>query len=381
MKNSAIDRLLQTFYDWDRIEKGEIIDFDLVQRKKQFPQKFENRKQIQASLASILKTIPANTAENRFVRAKIQGSLSYLKALQNQHIPFKTYIQQTMQLTPKMLSKTYLDKQLQETRIAYQKIGFDYTKKEIEKLMQDHRLTKKQIKETFINFQKQVVPKFMDWLGIHIPLDYVIEFVEKDEYWMNWIATREDGKILLRYNLHKRHDWLRGSTEYLVLHEICAHFIQASIWKKKIKEGNMNPFIGLTSVFTCEQIIFEGIAESLWYFLPFDPYSKFGKAIMLADNLLWLVNNNLHIMANSGKSEDEIYQFTKRYLPRYKRSHCKKDIKEKTENPLFRAYHYSYGIGLYHLKKMSTKLDEKQKKKFLHKIYSHPIIPREYLEI
>ena len=96
----------------------------------------------------------------------------------------------------------------------------------------------------------KIVSQVMDWLGMKFDLSYEVSFVDKNEYWMNWISTDKKGRIHLQYNLNKRHAWLKGSTEFLVFHEICGHAIQLTSWKEQIMQKNMPRSLGLTTVFS-----------------------------------------------------------------------------------------------------------------------------------
>ena len=57
------DELLQIFYDWDRIEKGKIIDFDLIGRKKDFPQKYSTRQEVRKVLQQSIKLFEGDSSE------------------------------------------------------------------------------------------------------------------------------------------------------------------------------------------------------------------------------------------------------------------------------------------------------------------------------
>lgn len=374
------NKLLQVYFDWGRIEENEIIDFNLIGQKNKFPQVYKSRQELYQAFREVKQDFIAKTTEDRYLLSKINGSLAYLDALDNNPPPFSQYIEQTMGVTPILFSDKYIDNLLTETKNAYQKLGVKYTRKDLKKFAREQRLTKEEIVKSFNSFRDKWLPKFLDWLGIEVLLDYDMEFVEQDVYWMNWIKTQGNGKILLQFNVHKGQPWTRGWTEYLMLHELCGHMVQMLCWKKEIIQDRMNPVVGLTTTFTPDQFIMEGIGEALLYFLPFNPLSEHGRITFAADHLYWAVMNNLHIMANQEKSEEEIYKFTSHYLPKSTRKDIKKDIKEKTLDPLARTYQYSYGIGRYYFKQLSEKLSASEKKKFIQQMYTEAIAPRDIIQ-
>lgn len=374
------DKLLQIFYDWNRIEKGKIIDFDLVGRKKDFPQKFSTRQEVRKALHQSIKQFAGDNSEDRFIEAKIGASIAYLDALEGKNIPFRRFVKTTMGVFPKVFSKSYLDAWQLKVHAAYRSLGYEYTKEGLEVFIRDNTLSKDQIESSFIEFRDKWLPIFIEWQGIRVNIDYEIRFVEEDIYWMNWISTSPDGKILLRYNIHKRHTWLRGVTEYLVLHEICGHLVQMISWKSQIKQGEMNPFIGLTTTFTQEQFLGEGIAQTIAEFIPYQPLTAHGKRALLADQFYWCVMNNLHVMANTGVSKSEMFAFVKKYLPRYSMDTLMRDVKEKSRDPLMRCYQYVYGISLYYHMQFVSKMTKKMKQKYVEYIYTHAAQPQELIK-
>ena len=351
-------KLLKFFYKWHRFEKQnniDIIDFDLVQQGKNIPDAFNSRDDVEKELLQLIDEYNAIPNKNEFISSKLIACKYYLSALQGKKFPFGEYVSNTMGIVPKIISIKVLENQLKTTADTYKTIGYSYEKAGLEKYEHENQLTQKEIELTFKKFRDDILPKVIKWLRLQVELKYKIKFVDIDTYWMNWISTDENGEILLQYNLNNRHKWLKGSTEYLVFHEICAHTPQTLSWKNQIINGGLNPFVGLTTVFSPEQFFLEGIAESLYYFYPSNPFSDYGLASLHTDHLYWLVMNNAHIMVNSGESINKIVQFIKKYLPTRKEEEIVKNLKERVNDPLFRTYQYIYGIALYYHKLIADK--------------------------
>lgn len=376
-------KLINYFYKWHRFENQNnvnIIDFDLIQENSSNPGTFNNRDEVKKELLQLINEYGTVSNKNEFILAKLIASKYYLSALQGEKHPFNEYVSNTMGIIPKTFSKKVLDDQLKTTANAYEKVGFRYDKQGLEKFEEKNQLSHKQIESTFKDFRDETLPKVINWLGLQIDLKYKIKFVNIDTYWMNWISTDEQGDILLQYNLNSRHKWFRGTTEYLVFHEICAHALQTLSWKKQISQGKLNPFIGLTTVFSPEQFLLEGIAEALFYFYPSNPFSDFGAVSLHTDHLYWLVMNNAHIMANSRTPIDKIVQFVKSYLPTRKEEEILKNLKERMEDPLFRTYQYIYGIALYCHKQIANRLTREQRKQYVLDIYQNIYVPGKILD-
>lgn len=364
---SKTSNILDFYYRWHRFEQHNnisIIDFDLLQRGEEFPGTFTSREEAFEVLDHILSSMSSDNAGD-FLLQKLTASRYFLRALQGEHIPFSEYVRNTMGVLPIYLPEAVLQDQLHKTEESYSNVNYEYTAESLKRFNEDQRLSQEDIEKQFVSFRDDIVPKVISWLNLHITLDYRISFIDKDEYWMNWISTDQQGKIHLQYNLNKRHDWTRGSTEFLVFHEICSHAIQVALWKKRIEEGNLPPEVGLTTCFTPEQFTMEGLAESLCYFYPENPFSPFGLVSLNQDHLNWFVWNNAHIMANESQPEKNIIEFVQSYLPLQSEDFIKKSIKEKTENPLGRTYQYIYGIALYYHKRIAEKLSIEERRRFV----------------
>lgn len=376
-------KLLNFFYKWSRFEKQnnvDIIDFDLIQQGENSPGAFNNREEAEKELLRLINDYNTTSNKNEFISAKLNACKYYLSALQGKKFPFNEYVSNTMGIMPKVLPTKVLDDQLKTTADAYKKIGYSYEKSSLKKYEKENQLSQKQIEPTFKKFRDEILPEVIKWLGLQVELKYHIKFVDIDTYWMNWISTDENGEILLQYNLNSRHKWFKGSTEYLVFHEICAHALQTLSWKNQIIRGKLNPFVGLTTVFSPEQFFLEGIAESLFYFYPSNPFSDFGLVSLHTDHLYWFVMNNAHIMVNSGHSANKIIQFVKKYLPTRSEKEIAKNLKERVNDPLFRTYQYIYGIALYCHKQIASRLTKKQRREYVLDIYQNIYNPETILD-
>lgn len=375
-------KLLNFFYRWNRFEKQnniDIIDFDLIRQADEYPGTFKDRSEVKRELGDLINEYKSSSDKDEFILAKLIASQYYLRALLKETISFDEYVYGTMGLKPKLIPSAVLNDHLKIVIDAFKKISYQYNKADLERYEEENRLSRDQIEASFKAFRDKVLPKFINWLDLKIDLKYRVEFVDIDAYWMNWISTDERGEILLRYNLNERQKWFKGSTEYLVFHEICAHAVQTLSWKQEIAEGRLNPFIGLTTVFSQEQFLLEGIAESLFYFYPSNPFSNYGLVSLYTDHLSWLVMNNAHIMANQGGVFDEIIQFVQSYFPTWKEKVISKNLKERTEDPLFRTYQYIYGIALFYHKAIASQLTKEQKREYVLDIYKNVYTPQHLL--
>lgn len=377
------DKIIEFFYKWHRFEKQNnvaIIDFDLLQKGNLYiANTFSNHEEVEKQLKKLIIDYNDFPQKNMAVLAKLKASLFYLQALMGKSIPFSEYVQNTMGVKPRYISENFLQHEFMKLKNAFKKIGYSYDLESIDKYLYERKIAKEEIEKDFNNFSDRVLPDILQWLGVKIDLHYTVRFVDVDEYWTNWTSTDEKGNLLLQFNINKRQQWVKGITEYQVLHEICGHVLQTSIWKKKIQENKISEVLGLTSVFSQESFLLEGIGETLWYFYPNNPYSDFGIVRQYYENFSFLIWNNAHIMANEGENKISITKYVQKYLPFLKEKDIEKSIREKTLEPLGRTYQYVYGITTFYHILLAEKLSELEKKNYILDLFNNIYIPEEII--
>jgi hypothetical protein len=94
-----------------------------------------------------------------------------------------------------------------------------------------------------------------------------------------------------------------------------------------------------------EQFVLEGLAESLAFVLPgkqkLEPQSIVSREL---HRYYLQVMNNVHIMANE-QSFQAAMDYGASRLPFTNKDVLRKEITDRTQNPLFRGYQYVYGIA------------------------------------
>src|SRR5260370_4898000 len=185
------ERLLEFFYKWHRFEKAnnvDIIDFDLIQQGNCYPGAFVSRKQVEEELQGIINDYNTLPQKNAVIQAKLDASLHYLHALMGKQIPFHEYVSKTMGILPRPIPEEALQQQLSKVNQAYKKLGYIRDKEGIDKFAKENSISSiEDIEKSFISFRDICLPQFMDWLGFRVNLKYKVSFVDRNEYWMNWI--------------------------------------------------------------------------------------------------------------------------------------------------------------------------------------------------
>jgi len=273
-------RTIATYRGWHALEKPrgvEIIDFDLIPNI-QHQQDFDSRKEVLVHLIELRSNCdlrPKKTDE-QFLKARFQASIYYLRALMGEDIPFSSYVTNTMGIRPRLIPKPVIEAQKRKVDDLLKDFGVPQ-KKSVRQFSEEIRIEQKEAEEEEKEAEGIYLSQFLHIMGWdELQFSYQVKFVEKQAYWTGWTRTIEDGSFELRFNFHPMHHWYKGDMEFLVLHEIGGHFIQMAHIKKAIRQGRINPALGLTMVHDPHAFGAEGTANANSYFLPEIKLSPFG---------------------------------------------------------------------------------------------------------
>ena len=105
------EQMIHTYRGWDAFEKArggpDIIDFDLYRPKGEAS--FSSRREILSALQGLLERHGGATEEDEFLRARLQGSIAYLRALMGQQIDFHEYLRLTLGVVPEPFSSEEIE--------------------------------------------------------------------------------------------------------------------------------------------------------------------------------------------------------------------------------------------------------------------------------
>jgi hypothetical protein len=232
----------------------------------------------------------------------------------------------------------------------------------------------------FDRFRQLWVPVLLE--KISVPLEkykIVVRFASEDAYWKNWISGNLSAhEILLRINIHPRQFWYQGFPELLVIHEYCGHAVQMVNWHIRIENGSLPQFCGILTVHFPDQFVLEGLAESLAFILP-------GRQRLQARSLVsrelhryyLIVMNNVHIIANEVNLKAAI-DYASNRLPFTPTDVLSREVEDRTNNPLFRGYQYSYGIAKETFLNLVSNFSDQGRWDLLRLVYNWPMTPGQF---
>lgn len=380
------ERIILTYRGWDEYERANgglrIVDFDLSSMDGSAS--FHSRREILSALLELHDQLHDVTEEEEFLRARLQGSISYLRVLMGQQISFTDYSKHTIGVDV----LPFPDEEVAEARrAACESLALfgitmrvqDRKRFEREFLIHDPDA----IKEGIVGNQDVWLCRLRE-AGIPVPeqLAFSVQFVEVDAYWNNWISGSARDGITLRINVHPKRRYDRGRPLFLCLHEICGHAVQMAIWRSFIVRGKYSPACGLTTVHSPEMLISEGLGQTVadllsgnWEFPP-----EFHLSRALKYHRLTILHN-AHLQIYQGIPVERILEYCCDNLPLSDPDTLEAEIRDRGNNPLFRCYQLSYSVGERTIRKLICGLSVKQKQRLFLAMYTKPLTAEQLFKI
>lgn len=376
-------RMISAYRGWNEFEQRhggpEIIDFDLSSVPTLAS--FTSRTQILSELQELRNELDESPAEAEFLRARLTGSIYYLRTLMGQQIPFPEYLEHTLGVGPKAFSRDEITAARDEVdrRLA----PFDLEmKSEFRKRFESSFILHdpREIRNGIVGDQKVWLARLRD-AGIPVPekLHFAVEFVEVDAYWSNWISGSLHG-ITLSINLHPRKKYERGRPLALCLHEICGHAVHMSIWRELIEQGKLDPVYGVTTVHSPEMFVSEGLGQTVADLL--DGEEAFPLPFYASRALQYytlIILHNAHLMAYEGVPIEAALDYARDHLPFSDSDTIESEMRDRGTNALFRTYQLSYTSAERAIRQLIKDFTKRQKQRFFLQMYTTPMTPMQLL--
>jgi hypothetical protein len=360
------EALIGAYVGWNKLEKPhgiDVIDFYLIPPRK--GENFKSREQVLARLKDLHSQIKPTNNQEEFIKAKVNASIYYIRALMGESIPFREYVKNITGLTPQLIP----EKIVQEHRaLLYERmkaVGYRPEGEKFEQFYERLRIKKDEALAQVERCKETILPDVQKILSFgDVKLQYEILPVEVDDYWGAWTSTKPDGTFLLRFNFHPDKKWRNGDIERLSIHEVTGHFIHGENLKASILKGELNPFIGVTTVQDPHTFSGEGTANALLH-LPevekmLSKYSLLSRDRVITQHYL---GNNAHIWMNEGRDPDDVLEYILSNDPFAIREITIKGLQRKRDDPSRMAYEYVYGLS--HL---------------IHRQFQQKLTPEKFLE-
>ena len=370
--------LCQVLAGWDRFESKiqgpSIIDFNLPGFSDQSAEThYGARAEVLTDLVR-LQNDPEVIA-NPLVSKKMRAQEAFLRNLMGEHWDFFDYIEATQGFTPRLFTEQELSAQRNEMTEALSDLDIT-DDANLEKNLEaaDDKIPEAEIGRFYRRIADRNTEVLEPIIGTVPYFNFKVEFADVDAYWSNWV----DGEKMdyrLQFNRRNVKEHLVGPSSLLAFHEISSHLLQAAILNRQIGQGTVPRCMGLTTVHGPEQFQSEGLAQSLTYFLDTaDSQNPFLIAKREISQYKWMVDNNLHIMINTGSTIEECVTYGREYMPFKPRIQIAHSLSSKVNNPQFRCYEHVYGASAFFFKEIAQRADGQQKTALLNRIYNEWLI-------
>ena len=377
------DSIMQAYRGWDAFEKGngiDIIDFDLVPPIE--PQRFETRREVLEALLSLRDNIEPNNPQEEFIKAKLNASTYFLRALMGENIPYEEYVENITGVKPELIPEDEIQKQKTVMEDLMRDAGYGQGREPFQDFISRIKVTKAEAETEAKKCEETLIPVALKSLALNdVEFPHEIRFVEERDYWMGWTSTTPEGLLLLRYNFDPIHNWVQGDMEFMTLHEVGGHFVQAGLLRKRIADGEVNPVIGITTVQEPHTFVGEGTADALSYFLP-EVNEKLSTLGLLAREQRATrdyLQNNAHIWINQGRNPEELVEYIMSNHPFSNEERIRVNLDNWSKNPSRRAYQYVYGASLYWHRQLKDKLSVEKGKEYLRHAMSGYETPKQIM--
>jgi hypothetical protein len=371
-----LDELVALYRGWDQLERklnpdGQvIIDFDLAKNNETFLE-FNTRFEVLTKLKQLQSMLPPTMG---FLHARLKASICYVSALMGQQFPFDSYIASTMELEPYQFAEAIIQDQRDKVIALLTRQDIQFDRSGLKDFEDSFFLTDEdEIKTKLYKAKNYAFERLGNFVCLPPIPPINIQFKKENAYWQSWINGSTD-EITLTVNLHPRGRIYDGIPQLLAYHEIASHAVQMSFWLQSIDQGNIHPIYGITTVHSPEQFISEGLAQTITDILLED--SELSIQALMAreyERYRLMVYNNAQIMINEQQPIEVVLVYVSQNLPFESTLSIEAELRDRSYNPLLRAYEYVYSVSEDFFLNNVTPLSSDQKKTLLPIIYREPL--------
>jgi hypothetical protein len=328
---------------WDKLERSEgrpaIIDFDCYPDGPP-PADIASRIQVLEQLTSLLDQ--AQQTDNHWLIGRLTADLTYVRALLGERLPLSQYVERTQGAPANPWPPSYIEQRKQEAIDALRALGIAWgpnTTKDLEQL--EGCLTAQETADEIRSEAERLEDAVRGYVGTDAPFTLDVEEVDQDVYWAYWL---DGAGTHARLRINLRHaQFTRVRARQLALHEILGHALQAASFHEQAQQNDVT-WIRLLSVHAPQQILLEGLAQALPYFVAPDDEQLIARTKLV--HFSQLIRGQLHLMVNEPQPIEDCIAYARRHLPHLTDAALGDSLTDRANNIQLRSYLWSYPIGL-----------------------------------
>ena len=385
----------------------DVIDFDLAgitsskevmiltQALRNEPYKYQKTVIIDALTelhdAALDLSVPEKDRHNLdFACAQINASLWYARKLRGDDLDNLDYIRNSQGVEePKEVSPEIIDYQIGQVEKARSEAGITTdTIVDFQDWRKIHEIDQEEAQKELTDAITSAFEKRSKFLGYKGAPPFGVKPVYVNAYYYVWIDTdKKTGSFTMQQNfgdIERPKVWTSGKTEELGWHEGGQHLSRMAR-RQQLIGRELPAFFGLTTVHGPEQIIEEGLGQTITLLVPgaYDSLSPEGKFHVQNTILRSLVYGNAHLRINTDPdfSKGDFIKYVTKHLPWEPIDEIEEQIIERTKNPLKQAYLWAYAEGAKVFLVLNNILSGRGAKTLLKELDSKPFISSQLLSL
>lgn len=328
---------------WDRIERKQgrpaVIDYDC------FPHgPVADDLTDRAAVYDRLGALRQRAAEegDDWVQSRVEADYAYLSAKLGERTDLATYLARTQGATALEWSADYIDRRRAEAIEALDALGIKWSASTNDELEDaEGRLTPEETADEIRAHAEELEPAVRRLGDTQAPFTLRVEEVDLDVYWSYWLdGAGADAR--LRINLRNA-QFTKIRARQLALHEILGHALQGASYYH-VAQATDVPWVRVTSVHAPQQVLLEGLAQALPYFIT--PHEADLMARTRLTLYTQLIRGQLHLQANAGAAPADCINYARQAVPFWKSETIADMLDDRVNNPQLRSYLWSYPAGM-----------------------------------
>lgn len=367
------DDLERVLRAWNAYETGRgapaVIDFDCHPEPGMESPAVGDRLAVHRSLTALRER--AESGRNRLVLHRIDAHLAYLEALLGTRRVLTDYVMATQGCPARGWTGEYVGRTGESVRAAVEGLGLPWDATTADALDEyEERIDRRDVPDLIRALAGELETEVRTAADTGAPLDLRVEVVEVDAYWAYWL----DGcgsRVRLRVNT-ARARFTAVQAKQFALHEVLGHGLQCASYSHRCATEDV-PWVRLTSVHAPQQVLFEGLAQTLPLVVAGDD-----ERLLLRVRLthyLELVRSELHLLVNAGASVREAAVHARRRVPFWTDGYIAGALADRSVDPLLRSYLWAYPAGVDWFMALWRDADSGTASRVLRAAYREPLTP------
>ncbi len=185
---AGTDAIMKAYRGWDALEKPrgiDIIDFDLVPPVE--AESFRSREEVLDRLRSLHDDIRPTNSQEKFIKAKLNASTYYLRALMGEDIPYEEYVENITGIRPQLISEEEVQEQRALMDGLLRDVGYRPERESFEDFASRIKIKKVDAEREAKGCEDTLIPIALQSLGLEdLEFPHEIRLVEERNYWMIW---------------------------------------------------------------------------------------------------------------------------------------------------------------------------------------------------